>query len=296
MNLNDLATFVHVAELGTYAATARAEGVPRSTVSRRVARLEEELGVALLRRSARTFVLTDEGRILHDRAAPALREITRVERDLEGAAPEGRLALTLPIDLATSGLMARLLTEFRAAHPAIDVSLTITNRSVDLLEEGVDLALRMHTRPLPSRDDLVVRSLLRGTYGLYAAPSYVRTRDPLGTMEAVMDGPTLGHATAWRDTWLTEPTVVADDFAPLLALAVAGAGVAGLPDFLAEDAISDGRLQRVAPSDGPGPAEERAFRLSAVWLRTRHLAGRVRAFVDVAVAALEEHRGRPDAR
>ena len=103
MNLNDLVAFVRTAELGTFSRAADELGVPKSTVSRRVSRLEEALGMALLVRSSRSFVLSDDGRALYERASPALREVADVERDLLDSAstPRGLLRLTASIDFGS---------------------------------------------------------------------------------------------------------------------------------------------------------------------------------------------------
>ena len=279
MNLNDLATFLRVAEAGTYAGAARSLGVPKSTISRRVARLEGALGVALLHRSARSFELTDEARVLVDRCGPALKEIARVEQGLGPSEPVGRLRMTVPIDLAGSAWFSALLASFVEAVPAVSLDTRVTNRRVDLLEEGIDLALRMHVDPLPPRDDWVARTIFRGWYGLYAAPGI----GPSGAIDSVADlhsARLLGHAAAWRSLWPRTPDVLADDFTPLCAMAVAGAGVVGLPDFLADPEVEAGRLVRVSVAD---PAWAHRYQLSCLWLRTRHLAGRIRAFVDHAI-------------
>ena len=104
MNLNDLNTYLVVVEAGTFTGAAEQLGVPKSTVSRRVARLEEELGLALLVRSSRSFEISDDGRALYERCAPALREVADVERDLadSASAPRGRVRLTTSIDFGTT--------------------------------------------------------------------------------------------------------------------------------------------------------------------------------------------------
>jgi DNA-binding transcriptional LysR family regulator len=280
LDLNHLATFVRVARHGTFAAAAREEGVPTSTVSRRVARLEADLGIALLRRSGRSSTLSDDGRILFERATAALSEIQVLVRELQGAAAEGRLTVTLPIDLAVSEPMAELLRDFRAAHPAITLELVVTNRPSDLLREGIDVALRMHTRALASRDDQVGRTVLRGRLALYTAPAVAAALGETPAREEIERVGVLTHAVA-RASWAGEPAVVADDFTPLLRLACVGAGVALLPDFLAGAAVGRGQLVPVEVQDFP--TED--FRLSVIWLRTRHLTGRVRAFVDHLAAA-----------
>ena len=262
MQLLDLQTFVHVAERGTLTAAAGELGVPTSTVSRRVRRLEDDLGVQLLTRASRSFVLSDDGQALHRRAGPLLRELGEVVADLaDGASrPRGLLSVTLPIDLASSAWLAGLFASFSDRHADVRVRLLATNRAVDLADEGVDVALRMHRGQLPARDDLVARRLALVRLARYAASD---------------TSPTLAHALEGQS-----PRIEANDYGPLAALVLAGAGSAALPEFLAEPLVAEGRLCRIGDVDAP-PAT-----LSAVWPRSRHLAPRVRAFIDHAVNAL----------
>ncbi|HVI01714.1 MAG TPA: LysR family transcriptional regulator, partial [Enhygromyxa sp.] len=161
MDLNDLASFVRVVELGTISAAAAAEGVPKSTISRRIARLEDELGVELLRRSARSFGLTEDGRMLHARSAAALQELADVERQLTQTddIPRGRLVLTAPRDIAGSVAFAKLLAEYRSTYPDVRVEVRLERRYVDLIGEGVDVALRAHNGEIPGDAGLLTRSL-----------------------------------------------------------------------------------------------------------------------------------------
>lgn len=279
MNLNDLETFVLVAEVGTFAAAAQRLGVPKSTISRRVARLEEALGLALLNRSARSFVLSDDGQALYARCAPALRDISDVERDLADsrASPRGRIRVTASIDLGSTAYLAGLLAEYGRRYPGVEVALEVTNRLVDLLEEGIDLGFRTHTAPLPSRDDRIARRLSTITSGVYASPGYLERRGVPGDPAALDTHRTVLHGRVPPAGWPT-PALTADDYRPVAAMLAAGAGVGVLPDFVAAPHLEQGRLVRV-PGDWALPSAT----LSLVWLRSRHLAPRIRAFIDLAV-------------
>lgn len=266
MNLQDLHTFSLVADLGTFSAAATALGVPTSTVSRRVRRLEDALRVALLTRSSRSFVLTDDGRALQARTAPALRELEHITSDLgDGAStPRGVLTVTVPIDLGGSALVAGLIAGFSRAHPQVRVRLDVTNRTVDLVEESVDVALRVHNG-LPDRDDLVARRLSTLDAAVFASATHP-------TLER-----RIAHA---REHDLETAAVVVNDYGPMAELVAAGAGTATLPLFLADPLVATGRLKPI------GAVARPAGTLSLVWPRSRHLAPRVRAFIDYAVSAL----------
>ncbi len=135
MNLNDLASYVRVVDLGTIAAAAKAEGVPRSTITRRIARLEEDLGVELLRRSARSFAITEDGHLLHRLASGSIRELHGAERALTSSisdAPSGRLVISAP-DFARSEPFADLLARYRHRYPEVGIALRVENHVVDLV-------------------------------------------------------------------------------------------------------------------------------------------------------------------
>ncbi|MCA9543164.1 MAG: LysR family transcriptional regulator [Myxococcales bacterium] len=279
MNLNDLETFVAVAETGTFSAAGQQLGVPKSTVSRRVGRLEAALGTALLVRSARAFALSDDGRALYERCAPHLRDIADVAGDLADstAEPQGTLRVTASIDLGTSAFLSDLLAAYSARYPRVRVALAVTNRKVDLLEEGVDMAFRTHARPLPPRDDLVARPLGPVTFGIFGSPGYIARCGAPTSVADVCDHRRLAHSTAGVSPWPGEPDLTADDYRPLAAMMTADAGLGVLPDFVAAPLVDDGRLVRVLPDWQLDPVP----RLSLVWLRSRHLAPRVRAFIDL---------------
>lgn len=285
MNLNDLNTYLVVVEAGTFTGAAAQLGVPKSTVSRRVARLEEELGLALLVRSSRSFEISDDGRALYERCAPALREVADVERDLadSASAPRGRVRLTTSIDFGTTEYLAELLARYAERYPRVRVELQLTNRVVDLLEENIDLGFRTHIAALPSRDDLVARRIGQVTIGVYASPGYVERFGAPASVEALNEHRTLSHSRAYLAAWPSSPSLTADDYRPIAAMLAAGAGIGVLPDFVAAPHTGEDRLIRVLPDWAVPPAT-----LSLVWLRSRHLAPRIRAFIDLAVEQARE--------
>ncbi len=294
MNLTDLETFVRVAEHGSFTSAAEELSVPKSTVSRRVARLEDDLGIELLQRSARSMSLTDHGRRLHERCAPALREIAEAEASVLDVAsqPRGQLRLTAPPDLGGTRFFAGLLTSFRQQYPQITLRVELLPRLVDLIEEGFDVALRAHTQALPESTTMMVRRLGSFQAGLYAAPSYLEQQGrPQAPDELERHACVTHTAPGLAQTWTLQPlgegrtvavdvnpVLVANDFGLLLSALVDGVGVGLAPTFLASPHVASGELERVLPEICAASSS-----LSLSWPRARYLAPRVRAFVDHVV-------------
>lgn len=291
MNLNDLQTFVRVAETGSFTRVADELGVPKSTISRRVVRLEESLGLELLHRGARSLHVTEHGAILRDRCAAALREIADVQRAVAdaGDTPRGSLRITAPKDLGTTSLFARLLTEFRARFPEVTLDVDLGTRRVDLVEEGFDVAVRVHSDRLPDTTGLMMRQLGSVVGGLFAAPEYLERKgkpkkpQDLTKHDCVCAGGPRGEA-RWRlqkgasgEPFEIEPnaTLLANDYGLVLSALLAGGGIGLLPTFFAQASVDRGDLVQVLPGLRTGEGA-----VSLVWPATRHLSPRVRAFID----------------
>jgi DNA-binding transcriptional LysR family regulator len=293
MALEDVASFVTAAELGSLTGAARALGVPKSTISRRLARLEETLGQQLVLRNARVFRLTEAGELLFRRSAPALRDVDEAldaARDA-GALPAGDLRITAPVDLGGSAPFASAMVRFAAAWPRLHVTVDLSDRFVDLVAEGVDVGVRLHMGPLEDRATLMARKLRPMAMGLFASRAYLdragrpRSLRALGKHELVrIERP--GGATPWPlleglpdlDARATRgPGVTTTSMSFAAAAVGAGAGIGLLPILIA-DALPV-PVERVLPNlDGPSPT------LSLVWPASRQLSPRVRAFVDFMVA------------
>jgi DNA-binding transcriptional LysR family regulator len=295
MNLNDLSSFVRVVDLGTITAAANEQQVPKSTISRRIARLEDALGVELLRRSARAFTLTPDGQRLYERSTGALRELSDVAHALADAPeqPSGRLVLTAAHDLGRTPLMGALLAEYRRRYPAVVVEVRLELRMVDLIQEGVDIALRAHRGDLPGDSGLMARSLSAPQARLYASQDYIARRGAPQTPDALAAHDLIAHQAMMRQpVTLTSPlgelrldalspVVIVNDFGMAQTLVEAGAGIALLPGIDDLAALATGPLRPILPDWHVAGA-----RLSIIWPASRHLAPRVRAFVDLAASML----------
>lgn len=293
MDLNRAVTFARVVEDGGFTAAARTLRVPKSSVSRSVALLEEELGVRLLQRTTRKVELTEAGRVFYDRASRALAGLEDAEAavsDLQ-ASLRGTLRVTAPAD-AGAGILAPLIARFVERHPGVHVECVLTARVVDLIAEGIDFAFRASKI---ADSSLVARRLLTRDGAVYAAPSYLARR---GAPERVADlaahDCVMFRADQGRSRWaLTGPRgeevvevhgpMSADDFAFVHQAALRGVGIALLPQFIAQPSTARAELTRVLP-------EHVGLRglWHLVYPSSRYLPRRAAVFRDFVLAELAE--------
>jgi DNA-binding transcriptional LysR family regulator len=259
--LDDFYYFAKVVEHGGYAAAARSLSIPKSRLSRHVSALEERLGVRLVNRSTRRFVVTEVGQEVQRHAVAMLAEADAALHAVEfaRAEPRGLLKASCPVALAQSGL-ADILPEFLARHPQVRLNLHVSNRRVDVLNEGFDVALRVRTRP-SGEDGLVMRTFRELRELLVASRVYLESRAALTHPQQLAEVDTLGFAPeSDRQSWeLTgpegasarvehAPRLVCHDFAVLRAAALAGLGIALLPESVVRADLAAGRLERVLPA------------------------------------------------
>lgn len=267
LDLNDLQYFVLVIDHGGFAPTARALGIPKSNLSRRIGLLEKRLGVRLIVRNTRNFKATEVGQnyYLHCRAMLAAAEAAEESVALTHREPAGLLRLTCPIALLDESVGA-MLTRFMAEHPRIKVHMEASNRHVDVVAEGVDIALRVRVPPFQD-SDLVIRELSRRAQRLVASPELL---ERLGRPQSAQDlarFPSAHHGQPLRDyawTLLSEdgarsvlrhsPSLVANDMPMLRQAALDGVGIVQLPTVQIREELERGRLVDVLP--GWRPATE----------------------------------------
>jgi len=258
-DLNDLNFFAAVVANEGFSAASRALAVPKSRISRRVAALESHLGVRLLERSSRRFSVTDVGRDVYRHARAALDEAEAIE-DVVGrlkAEPQGLVRVSCP--QGADRILALKLPAFLERYPRLRVQLTVSNSRVDLIEEGVDIAIRVRDT-LDSDADMQVKIIGRSGRLLVASPAFL---DKHGRPTAPADLtalPTLSQGERRGvDSWPLvdeagdelivshEPRVGSTEFGVLRQCAIAGLGVAFLPEFACREPLADGRLERVLP-------------------------------------------------
>lgn len=292
-DLNDLSFFAAVVGQGGFSAAARLLGVPKSRVSRRVALLETQLGVRLIERTTRRFSVTEVGQEVYAHARAALAEAEAVEEVAMRlkAEPQGLVRISCP--LGVEQMLSRALPGFLTQYPRLRVQIVVTNRRVDLIGEGIDVAIRVREK-LDTDADLQLKIIGTSHFYLVAAPAFL---DKVGRPQTLADLsglPTLGHTDRpgldhWsllhrdgrRESVALEPRVSTLDFATLLQAALDGLGIAPIPDIQCGAALAAGTLERVLP-DWSGP--EGIIHL--VFTSRRGLLPGVRAVIDLAAAVL----------
>jgi DNA-binding transcriptional LysR family regulator len=284
---NDLLLFARVVEAGSFSKAAERVRLPKSTVSRRIAELERQLGERLLQRTTRKLSVTDFGMGVLDHAR-------HVAEEVEGATalalhrqarPSGKLRVSMPGDFASvtlSGVLARFVRD----HPAVELELDLTPRRVDLIGDNFDVAIRMGD--LPEDSQLAARRLAVLMSSLYASPAYLDAHGEPQTPDALMELHALvilkrsGEPAAWQlvrdeEEWQGLPPhrTAANSPELLLRLARLGAGVAAVPHFFAEPYVKSGELLRVLPQWTHRPSVA-----WAVFPGRRLMPAKTRAFLD----------------
>jgi len=291
-NLNDMLFFAEVADRGSFSAAGRALAVPKSRLSRRVADLESRLGVRLLQRTTRKLSLTQAGEIYH-RHCVAMRE--QAEAADEAVAqvqtqPRGTVRVTCPVTLAQTTI-GPVLPRFLAAHPQVRVEMQVTNRLIDLVEEGVDVALRVRAN-LDDSSSLVARNLGETNSVLVASPQLLQRFGAPADVESLHKLPTIAMSAAdGRASWHLlgplgatfelqhRPIYTADDLIALRSAALQGTGITVLPDYLCSDELRRGELVPVLPGWAPPVAM-----VLAVFPSRRGMVPAVRRFIDFLLA------------
>ncbi len=281
-DLLDVIAFVRVAETGSFARAATRTGMSKSGLSRRVARLEEELGAKLLTRTAAGAVRTGAGEAYYLRAAAILADLESAREAVADAVTQlaGPIRLTAPLSFGTMHL-APALADFAAAHPRVELDATFDDRPVDLVGDGYDLAVRIGNL---GDSSLVARRIAPVRRVLLGAPAYLDAHGAPAHPRDIAGHDVLAYANAdrWRfrvgDGWETvrgRARMRANNGDVLRAAAAAGLGLVILPSFIASPAIADGSLRVVMPGF---PLEEAG--LFALMPPGRAATARVRALVD----------------
>lgn len=285
--------FLRVVESGSFTAAARRLGITKSYASKLVARLEDRLRVRLLQRSTRRLVLTEAGRAYFDGASEAMRAFQQAEAEATElqTVPHGRLRINLPDAFAVSYLAAPLAA-FKSRHPELTIEAVLTDRKVDLLAEGFDVAVRIGDL---SDGSLIVRKLASVDRMIAASPDYLHCHGIPSAPEDLAKHHCLLYAyhavpTTWRlrsegrEVGIeVAGTLVSNHAGMLVEAARQHLGLVLSPVFFLATSLREGRLVRVLP------AWSFPLSISAVFPNARHIPAKVRLFVDFLVA----HFARP---
>lgn len=293
-DFNDYYWFALVVEHNGYSATERATGVPKSTLSRRIQHLEESLGVRLIQRTSRQFAVTDVGMSIY-RHAQAMRMEMQAAQDVVNhlsATPRGVIRVSVPVSIAQQEL-AQVLPNFVKTYPDIQIQLMVTNRRIDIINEGIDIALRVRSQ-LDQDSSLIIRRFGQIRQLLVASKIYIKQHGEPETLEQLAQHATLSMNEDeahqyWEltDTSYTiqrikiNPKVMASNLSMLLQLTVQGAGIALLPESICAEQVRNGQLKVILPAwDIP----EGTFH--AIYPSRRGLLPAIRTFIDYLVAEL----------
>jgi DNA-binding transcriptional LysR family regulator len=290
-DLNLVATFTRVVELGSFTAAAAALGLPKSSVSRAVSRLEDSLGVRLLQRTTRKLVLTQAGQRYVAEVRGPMARLAEASNEVSdsGKEPRGVVRISIAPELG-DGFVSATLVAFVRRYPKIRIELLVANRRVNLIDESIDLALRAGTL-----DDstLVARKVATTDLGLFAAPSYLERR---GTPRRLADLTThdcVLHKTArglmpWslsgprgHERVAVDGPITADDLGSVRLLTIAGLGIALIPTVIVRGDVESGKLIRVLPGYAM-----RGSPLHLVSVQLRHVPARVTLLRDFLLKEL----------
>jgi len=291
-DLNDLYFFAQVVEHGGFAPAGRALAMPKSKLSRRIAQLEDRLGVRLIQRSTRRFVVTEVGQRYYEHCRAMLVEADAAQEAIESlqAEPQGIIRLSCPVGLLHFHVN-QMLAQFMLRYPKVVVHLEATNRRVDVLNEGLDVAIRV--RPLPLEDSgLVMRVLSDRGQCLVASPKLIAEYGHPQTPEQLVAWPSLSRSDMphERHTWVLQhddgrevavshqPRYVTSDMVALRAAAVAGVGIVQLPTLMLHEEAKQGALVRVLPDWAP-----RREVIHLIFPSRRGMLPAVRALIDFLV-------------
>lgn len=291
MDLDAIAVFVKVVETGSFSGAARLLKMPKTTVSAKVAALEKRLGVILIHRTTRKLSVTEAGEQYFGHCANAVREIELGESALQAtqAGPSGLLKVTAPVDFGHT-LLPNIVHAYLQRYPGTSVELQLTSRTVDLVGEGVDLAIRAGRLKDSS---LIARRFFAIETKLWAAKSYLADagvpQQPselarhrlvaLSSMKTVML--TRGRKSA---EVAVSSRVVTDDFEVVKAMIALGEGIGWLPDFHIKGAPAGGELVQVMPDW----KTEVAGGFNFVYPGSRYASPKVQAFIATALALMGE--------
>ena len=301
--LTSLTAFVRVVDSGGFSAAGRRLNMSTTMVSNHIQALEDRLGARLLNRTTRKVSLTEIGKAYYDRCTQILAEIEQAD-EVAGALqskPRGTLRIYTATHIVQ--FIAPVVAEFLKLYPEVKVDLTIGERTIDMIDEGFDLAIRLTPPPDSS---LIVRSLATWRHVLCCSPGYIEQHGPLQQLSELADHNCLRHALyPYEDEWRfvdrndapasvrISGNLISNSGETLRICALQGVGIWLAAGFLSADDLESGRLVRILPEYRPVE-----FAMNAVYPHRHHLSAKVRSFIDLLSNHSAEHQrlinpGRP---
>ncbi|MFW1678531.1 LysR substrate-binding domain-containing protein [Pontibacter sp. JAM-7] len=292
MNLNDIRLFIHVIEQNSFTAAADQLNLQKSTISRRIAQLEDELGVRLLQRTTRKLNLTEEGQDLYHRCLPLFNELSHIADQIAARRhePKGRLRITMPPEMGIF-IMNDVIGSFMEMHPGIQLDVELSARLVDLVEEGIDLALRVGEL---ADSSLIGRKIAESELALYASPAYLQRH---GTPETPGDLPQhrciaglLSHSDWSFCNWNDDKPIQIDfrmranSLSFCREMVLQNIGIGRMPKAFCAALVKSGDLVQVLDAYQLQPVQ-----IHALYPSRRHLNPRVRLFIDHMLNSVHDH-------
>lgn len=291
MALEDIEVFTEVVDSKSFTKAAKRLGIPTSTASAKVARLEEKLGVSLMIRTTRQVTITTQGQAYYKHCRRALAELAEAERELADGTvePSGILRLTAPADLAQS-VLAPIIEDFLSQYRNVAVDLIVTNRIVDLVAEGVDLAVRVGEL---SDSSMIARKFLNSSVGLWASQDYLNRYGTPITMKDLQSHKMVKMTMAQQRIKLQNSDKIdvsidfsgrlsTDDMQSCKTFIENGVGIGLLPSFIGEYAPKASKLVRVMPE-----LESTQASTYFVYPNQRFISQNVRCFIDCAMKRMK---------
>ncbi len=287
-NADDLILFARIVEAGSFAAASKHWDIPRATLSRRLARLESQLGVSLINRTSRQFSVTDFGMRVYHHCLAVMTEVEKVYSEASDIQqePSGTLRISCPVVIAHT-VVGKIAAKFAKEYDRVQVALEVTNRTVDPVGEGFDLVIR----PTPSRLDdaeIIARKIAVGAFHLVATPSLVKSLSAPISPDSLQHLPVIGYGTNFgRQHWVLKnasghqmdfpvtPVYVSDNLFAIKDAALIGMGIAALPDDICHTELAANTLVRILPDWAPPPME-----FFALYPSRRGLAAAGRKFIE----------------
>ncbi|MGA6098784.1 LysR family transcriptional regulator [Stutzerimonas marianensis] len=292
MGLDDALIFTRVVDCHSFTQAASSLGMQKSTVSRRIAQLEERLGVRLLNRTTRRLRLTEVGQAYYERCRQIMLDFAEAEQAVMQLqqAPAGLLRITAPIEFG-QWVLGRVMGDFMRRHPGIVAEVELASRTVDLLEEGVDIAIVVGQ---PEDSSLVARKLFEARRRLCASPAYLAAHGVPARAQDLVGHRAIGLSRDPVRYWpIIEPQVACrrvltcNNITFAREAALAGVGIAALPTMISDAEVRDGLLVELLPE-----VELPTGEVYAVYPSRRFQAMKVKAFLDFLMDALPVDGGR----